>query len=421
LDQYYYIFLKILKMGRKHNNKRNQNKKVKTESIDIESLDIDMKEKFQEFTNTTLNKDTFMIQNVAEDNACLYRSISNGLFHIVECDGDTGGDVLYSIGNWKTTVDTEKTYKNKFWGYKGSEQTYLATKIQQIARQWLIKNYQQLVDDVPGYKVVDLVRDSHGFELEADDAVMALYDICYAKFAGMPRKRKLRRLIRKFSESDSMEQYQSDYEQTHNVFDECAIDDSQSENESDEDVFEDPDYMPENNNMQVDNLYNDNDNDNDNENEDENDNDNDIEDELYGDYFETDMTSHIETNEFEYGEDDDFIDTATSENHERLKEAILKKCDISELWDRWGSSAEVYAISKYFKVPIVVYAPKRFNFKNGRIENGRLYKDVKPDKNVRFQVLQMWGSEYRDTTPPVELLYRKLKGNVEHYMVLYRN
>lgn len=392
-------------MGRKHNNKRNQQKKAKTESIDIDSLDVDTKDKYQEFINTTLNKDTFMIQNVAEDNACLYRSISNGLFHIVECDGDTGGDVLYSIGNWKVTVDSEKTYKNKFWGYKGSEQTYLATKIQQIARQWLIKNHQQLVDDVPGYKVVDLVRDSHGFELESDEAVMALYDICYAKFAGMPRKRKLRRLVRKSSELDPMEQYQMDNEQLDEGFDGCAIDDSQSENEE---VFEDPDYVPDDNNeIQVDN----DDVDVDNE---------DIDDDLYGDYFETDMTTQIETDEFDYEEDDDFIDTATSENHEKLKEAIMKKCDISELWDRWGSSAEVYAISKYFKVPIVVYAPKRFNFKNGRIENGRLYKDVKPDKNVRFQVLQMWGAEYRDTTPPIELLYRKLKGNIEHYMVLYR-
>ena len=51
-----------------------------------------------------------------------------------------------------------------------------------------------------------------------------------------------------------------------------------------------------------------------------------------------------------------------------------------------------------------------------------MYKDVKPDKNVRFQELQVWGAEYKnENTPPIELLYRKLKGNVEHYMIMYHN
>ena len=50
-----------------------------------------------------------------------------------------------------------------------------------------------------------------------------------------------------------------------------------------------------------------------------------------------------------------------------------------------------------------------------------MYKNVKPDKNVRYQIYQIWGSEYQDYAPPIELLYRKLRNNVEHYMILYRH
>ena len=406
-------------MGRKQYNKRKQkqhqtNKKSKNESFDLDSLDIETKEKYQEFINTTVHKDTFTIENVAEDGACFFRSISNGLFHIVDCDGDTGGDVLCNIGQWKSNdqINGQNTVNNKYWGYKGSEQTYLATKIQQMARQWLIKNYDKSVDHVPGYRVVDLVRDSHGFDLDDDTAVMAFYDICYSKFAGA--KRKLKRKVIEVSEDEMLE---PDMDINTEGFEDCMIEDKEETetktnpvNEETKDInmeeIEDMKELMEDYNIEPEM--------------------DEYDPELYGDYTGYDDSDDEEEDEDESAtnEDDEFIKDATSEEHNKIKEALMKKydIDISDLWDKWGSNAECYALSKYLKIPIIIYAPKRFNFKNGRIENGRLYKDVKPDKNVRFQELQVWGAEYRnDDTPPIELLYRKLKGNIEHYMVMYRN
>ena len=103
-----------------------------------------------------------------------------------------------------------------------------------------------------------------------------------------------------------------------------------------------------------------------------------------------------------------------------MKHKIKSEYNIDEIWDRWGSGAEAYALSTYFRIPIIIYAAKRFNYRNGHIENGRMNKGLHPDKNVRYQILQVWGNEFIGNTPPIELLYKKVKNNVEHYMVMYR-
>lgn len=349
-------------MGRKKHRKAQ--KKYNTHETIIE-LTGKNKEKYEEFIKTTLDKDTFIIQNVAEDNACFYRSISNGLYHIVDCEGDTGGDVFYSIGKWKSEINGHKTIQNSSWGYRGSEQTYLAKKVQQIARKWLIENSDKYVNNIPGYKVVDLVRDSHGFDISDNEVVMALYDVCYAKFAGRENRPKL---TKKQSDDDIISQMDNEIESLNY----CAID---SDDESAHTVDESTSFC-----------------------ESDNDDDDNNDEELLDLGFE-----------------------ATSRRHEIIKSQITDKYNISDYWDRWGSGAEAYALSAYFKVPIIIYAAKQFNFKNGRIQNGRMNKGVKPDKNVRFQVLQIWGDEFMGMTPPIELLYKKVKGNIEHYMVLYRN
>lgn len=390
-------------MGRKnnrhHNNNNNKNQKnnyvKKQQVITFDELNDSTKEKYTEFMNTTLDKDTFIIQNVAEDNACFYRSISNGLFNIVDSEGDTGGEILYSIGNWKSDINGHKTVSNKFWGYKGSEQTYLAKKIQQIAKQWLIDNSNKYVNGIPGYRVVDLVRDSHEFNIDNDAIVMALYDICYSKFAGAPRSRKLGKLVRKRSES--MSEPEDFDDEKPESFDSCVI---ESDDEDNEVNIQNNIDEPENNDFPT----------TESSTETLEDSDMDIDDES-----EDNITS------YDVYEEEDFGFRKPSNQHERIKQKILGQYPISEMWDRWGSGAEAYALSVCFGVPIIIYAAKRFNFKNGHIENGRLNKGYKPDKNVRFQVLQQWGAEFMDTTPPIELLYKKIRGNVEHYMVLYRN
>jgi hypothetical protein len=400
------------------------NKQNYTENI----TDIDAK--YQEFIKTTKDKDTFIIQNVAEDNACFFRSVSNGLYHITEADGDSGIQVLYSIGNWKKEIDGHKTIKNKFWGYKGSEQTYLATKVQQIAKKWLIQNQYEYVNNIPGYRVVDLVKDSHGFDFNDDEVVMAVYDICYSKFAGLPRIKKNifhNNAISSDelnSDNDNMECIENDdnmeyiEDDDNKVFNYCAIDDDDNDNTVYEDsekpcIIED-ELIKEQQQliMQQEDIVG-------------------TQTELPIQYNsisqENEVTEEDNTTSFmeDQSNTDDQIEQDMGfrididEKHIKLKEKF-QKYNISDMWDRWGSSAEAYALSKYFQVPIIIYAPKRFNFKTGKTENGRMYKDVKPDKNVRFQVLQIWGDEFIDKSPPIELLYRKIRKNIEHYMVLYR-
>jgi hypothetical protein len=390
--------------GKKQNKQSNKNKNEKNPKIET---------KYTEFIDTTQDKDTFIIQNVAEDNACFFRSISNGLYHITETDGDSGIQVLYSIGNWKKEINGHNTIKNRFWGYKGSEQTYLATKVQQIAKKWLIQNQTEYVNNIPGYRVVDLVRDSHGFEIDDDKAVMALYDVCYSKFAGLPRMKNILLDNSNYSDiednNDDIEYISEDSD--HEVFNYCAIDESDDDYiYNDFNEYSEEHHVIENKNPDLREYQQD----------------------LQVEYdilsqgnpvIEQENTTSFMDDE---SDTDNEIDQEmgftidTDKEHNELKEKIMEKYNISEIWDRWGSGAEAYALSKCFEVPIIIYAPKRFNFKNGKIENGRMCKDVKPDKNVRFQVLQIWGNEFMGKSPPIELLYRKIRKNIEHYMVLYR-
>lgn len=392
---------------RKQNHKKF---KFQNNYSEPETLDIATKVKYEEFIHSTVDKDTFIIQNVAEDNACFYRAISNGLFHIVNSTGNSGCEVLYSIGNWKSVIDSNITIKHKQWGYNGPEQTYLAKKIQQISRQWIVKNYKKDVVNIPSYRVIDLVRDSHDMDIPDDEVVIALYDECYTKFAG---DKKIPKLPSKLSNSEL--DMDIDINEPESIG-ECMID-SDSEDINTLSGADESDLSSSVYNIPVieqDNLYSEK-----------------TETDLYNDEedpdYIPDITVNMEDNntdiESEYDdiENDDFgLGGGTTKIHNMLKQEIRNSYDLSNNWDRWGSGAEAYALSQFFKVPIIVYAPKRFNFKTNRIENGRMYKTVKPDRNVRFQVLQIWGSEYQDTAPPIELLYRKMKGNIEHYMILYR-
>ena len=87
-------------------------------------------------------------------------------------------------------------------------------------------------------------------------------------------------------------------------------------------------------------------------------------------------------------------------------------------YDRWGGAAEQYAISEIFKLPVYTYVYKKYNKKNGKIENGRIRKN-KPEKGVRFKLYQIFGEKYSDKKS-MHLLYKNTKSCDGHYLCLYK-
>jgi hypothetical protein len=260
-----------------------------------------------------------------------------------------------------------------------------------------------------------MVRDLHEIDIDDDDILIAFYDACYSQFAGLKIKKKTKHS----KNSDDDDYVSSDMNDKHvpqfgklirrtptpvlteienesgnPFYGQCVI-----ESDSDENI---------DTHMQCDTN---------------------LEDNCIVDSSAMDVDSDDSKNEYnsnnmnQYDDtDDEFgynIGGTVSETHEQYKQEILKN-KVVRKWDKWGSGVEAYALSQTFHVPIIVYEAKRFNFKTNKIENGRLVNNTKPDKNVRFKITQIWGNEYQDTAPPIELLYKKVKPNVEHYMVLYR-
>lgn len=149
--------------------------------------------KYDEFIKNTIPGDRFIVENVAEDNACFYRAVSNELCYNVDSPEDSSEVVLDFIGIWKTNKDYELQDTEK-WGYGGSEQSRTAQIIQQLARKWIIQNRDSEIKSIPGYRVIDMLRDIHDVNfttsdatlnasLQNDDFIVALYDSCYSNFA----------------------------------------------------------------------------------------------------------------------------------------------------------------------------------------------------------------------------------------------
>lgn len=443
-------------MGKPRRHQKQQTYKTMYEP-DLASVPTDTLVKYQEFIADSHDRDYFIIQNVAEDNACFFRAIGNGLFHITNAPSQDSDDVLYSVGCWKLPSDMNpvETYATQEWGYDGVEQTNIAKKIQQIARQWLLIHAKDNVVHIPGdYKVVDLIRDLHDIDIADDDVLLAFYDECYRTFAGKPRK-----LLKRASPADGEDQFDSipeEAEQEPESLGFCAIQEEDNEShkpteEYDSDESDEPSGVQTRSQKQIKDQLQDHTS---TVNPDSlvldstavfieemgTEPGNCSEQELSDNEFVYDNKNQLPTEpvvrddssrslEYDVYTDEDMTEDlikdlglvgTPSPYHEVLREKIQAECNLDSYWDRWGSGAEAYALSQFFKIPIIVYEAKRFNFRTSKFENGRLYKNEKPDKNVRFRKIQVWGAEFQDQAPPIELLYKKVKKNIEHYMVLYR-
>jgi len=88
-----------------------------------------------------------------------------------------------------------------------------------------------------------------------------------------------------------------------------------------------------------------------------------------------------------------------------------------EMEDRWGGMPEQVALSESYKIPIIIVTSQKYDKRYNKIVNGKIRLN-KPEKNVRFKILQIYGKKFIKSNPPIFLLWKK-KDRVGHYMSLY--
>lgn len=88
-----------------------------------------------------------------------------------------------------------------------------------------------------------------------------------------------------------------------------------------------------------------------------------------------------------------------------------------EMEDRWGGMPEQVALSESYKIPIIILTSQKYDKRYKKIVNGKIRLN-KPEKNVRFKILQIYGKKYIGSKTPIFLLWKK-KDRIGHYMSLY--
>jgi len=104
-------------------------------------------------------------------------------------------------------------------------------------------------------------------------------------------------------------------------------------------------------------------------------------------------------------------DTGRTNKHGK---PIIKKY---KLEDRWGGTPEHIAISEMFEIPIVIIHSQKYDVKKDKIITGKI-RNNKPEKNVRFKIIQIFGRKYLYKKDPIFLLWKK-HNRSGHYMSLY--
>jgi len=99
---------------------------------------------------------------------------------------------------------------------------------------------------------------------------------------------------------------------------------------------------------------------------------------------------------------------------EQKGQSVVEQCVLE---DRWGGTPELIALSESYKVPIIILTSQKFDYKRNKIVIGKIRLN-KPEKNVRFRLLQIIGKQYLDENFPICLLWKKCK-NEGHYMSMY--
>jgi hypothetical protein len=88
-----------------------------------------------------------------------------------------------------------------------------------------------------------------------------------------------------------------------------------------------------------------------------------------------------------------------------------------ELEDRWGGTPEQIALSEHYNIPIIILTSQKYDTAKNKIVTGKIRKN-KPERNVRFRLVQIIGERFLPTTQPIYILWKKTN-KLGHYMSLY--
>lgn len=105
------------------------------------------------------------------------------------------------------------------------------------------------------------------------------------------------------------------------------------------------------------------------------------------------------------------------ESYDNMEDNNVNENKEFEMEDRWGGMPEQVALSESYKIPIIILTSQKYDTRYKKIVNGKIRLN-KPEKNVRFKVLQIYGKKYIGSRIPIFLLWKK-KDRIGHYMSLY--
>lgn len=98
----------------------------------------------------------------------------------------------------------------------------------------------------------------------------------------------------------------------------------------------------------------------------------------------------------------------------RKGEKVIKNVSLE---DRWGGTPEQIALSEAYKIPIVIITSQKYDKRRKKIITGKIRND-KPEKGVRFKLMQVIGKKYLKDKLPIFVLWKKHR-QLGHYFSLY--
>jgi len=116
----------------------------------------------QTFQKSTIDPNLFQIEDVVNDNACFYRSITNVLNYSTS---DTTFKDILALKNYGNFKELTETYENEDWGYWSQRQDLVARALQQISYNWIKENYKTQLKEY-GMDIGTMILLTHEIDIE---------------------------------------------------------------------------------------------------------------------------------------------------------------------------------------------------------------------------------------------------------------
>ena len=117
------------------------------------------------FTKNSLDPSLFQVEDVESDNACFYRSLSNGIAFINPHLNKSLDYLTTSNSKLKYYQEIDDFYASNDWGYNGNLQDTLARDLQQCSVDWIATRGDMrapLPEDGPSISIGELITMVHG-------------------------------------------------------------------------------------------------------------------------------------------------------------------------------------------------------------------------------------------------------------------